>query len=628
MKKWMFNFNRRGGRAVLMAVLLLFVISFSMGNSQMISDKQADEGIRKLASSEEEGSSDSEGTITDGEEDIEEDATGEETTEENTTGEKTTDADEDTTDADDTEETEKEQYKVSYNKNVPTGASVTGAVVDAQSPYFEGDEVEVLANGVLGDAKNKGFSCNGYSFECWNTEADGSGTPYFPGETFVITEDTTLYAQWQVLITINSFEITPRTIAISQGENYSFSVVVRGTGNLTKEATWEITGQNEEGTTTIDQLGNLHIDREETAGTITVRAISKDMPDRWATATVAVQELVRYDISYNGTGGMGDMTSHNSRYINGTKITIADCAFNRPGYDFVSWNTAVNGNGYTLYPGDEYEMTQDIVMYAQWKRNRDYVESEPEPVEEEPVAEVVKTDKDYAEDTIVLIEAIGEVTVQSLPQIQLARQSYDALTNEQKELIGETELQKLLLKEQLYKEQFGGGSSIVFEIVGNTIVPGTVTTRAQKALAKGAKFNAGGFRYKVTTSSLKAGTVTLVKPLKPSNLKKAVIPAKVTCDGVTYKVTGVSGNAFKDCKKLTKLTVGSNVTTLGKTLFSKNNKCKTVVIKSGKLTKISQNAFQELPKKAAITMPDKKYRAYEKLLKKSNIRSDIRLKTY
>ena len=36
----------------------------------------------------------------------------------------------------------------------------------------------------------------GYTFGSWNTASDGSGTSYEPGDTFTITEATTLYAQW------------------------------------------------------------------------------------------------------------------------------------------------------------------------------------------------------------------------------------------------------------------------------------------------------------------------------------------------------------------------------------------------------------------------------------------------
>lgn len=42
-----------------------------------------------------------------------------------------------------------------------------------------------------------GFTRTGYTFTGWNTHIDGTGTSYQPGATLVMTENTTLYAQWQ-----------------------------------------------------------------------------------------------------------------------------------------------------------------------------------------------------------------------------------------------------------------------------------------------------------------------------------------------------------------------------------------------------------------------------------------------
>lgn len=43
------------------------------------------------------------------------------------------------------------------------------------------------------------FTREGYNFTGWNTEADGTGTSYADGATVNLTENTTLYAQWQFL---------------------------------------------------------------------------------------------------------------------------------------------------------------------------------------------------------------------------------------------------------------------------------------------------------------------------------------------------------------------------------------------------------------------------------------------
>ena len=41
------------------------------------------------------------------------------------------------------------------------------------------------------------FTRHGYRFICWNTKADGTGTAYTEGQTISLTENTTLYAQWE-----------------------------------------------------------------------------------------------------------------------------------------------------------------------------------------------------------------------------------------------------------------------------------------------------------------------------------------------------------------------------------------------------------------------------------------------
>lgn len=80
--------------------------------------------------------------------------------------------------------------------------------------------------------------------------------------------------------------------------------------------------------------------------------------------------------------------------------------------------------------------------------------------------------------------------------------------------------------------------------------------------------------------------------LKPQNTKitKVTIPSKVTLNGITYKVTGIANNAFKNCKKLTSVTMGENVTSIGKSAFSGCIKLKTVNF-GKRLVLIGESAF-------------------------------------
>ena len=73
-------------------------------------------------------------------------------------------------------------YTVTYNAN-----GGVGILTDDNSPYVDGTEVTVLDNS---------FTRHGYSFNGWNTQADGLGTSYSIGAKFSISENTTLYAQW------------------------------------------------------------------------------------------------------------------------------------------------------------------------------------------------------------------------------------------------------------------------------------------------------------------------------------------------------------------------------------------------------------------------------------------------
>jgi uncharacterized repeat protein (TIGR02543 family) len=72
---------------------------------------------------------------------------------------------------------------VTYDAN---GGS--GTVPVDNTEYESEATVTVLGGGNL--------SKTGYSFAGWNTSANGSGTPYNEGNTFSITTNTVLYAQW------------------------------------------------------------------------------------------------------------------------------------------------------------------------------------------------------------------------------------------------------------------------------------------------------------------------------------------------------------------------------------------------------------------------------------------------
>ena len=180
---------------------------------------------------------------------------------------------------------------------------------------------------------------------------------------------------------------------------------------------------------------------------------------------------------------------------------------------------------------------------------------------------------------------------------------------------------------------------------------------------------------KIEVTDVKKKEVEYKEPAN-KKAKTVSIPATVKIDGVTYKVTKVDDNAFKNNKTVTKVTVGSNIKTIGKNAFSgatklktvkigKNvttigsnafkgcssltsvtlgskatkiganafsgcKKLKTIKITSTKLTSktVSKNAFKGLTKATTIKVPKKKLSAYKKLFKQKGLSSKVKVKGY
>ena len=110
-------------------------------------------------------------------------------------------------------------------------------------------------------------------------------------------------------------------------------------------------------------------------------------------------------------------------------------------------------------------------------------------------------------------------------------------------------------------------------------------------------------KVKVTSSSKKNPTVTVTK-ITDKKAKKLTIPASVKVKGVTYKVTGIADKAFKNNKKLTTVTIGSNVNKIGKEAFSGCSALKKVTIGKN-VTSIGNKAFYKCTKLASVTIPAK-----------------------
>lgn len=174
-------------------------------------------------------------------------------------------------------------------------------------------------------------------------------------------------------------------------------------------------------------------------------------------------------------------------------------------------------------------------------------------------------------------------------------------------------------------------------------------TNTTKSPSKGTvlKDSKNKVSYKVVTQSK---TVTFYK-VNNKKATKIVIPATVSLNGIKYKVTAISDNAFNGCKKLKSVTIGKFVTTIGNNVFFKCTalkkitipssvtrigkkafygckKLKSITIKTKKLKSkfVGTQAFKGIYKKAVIKVPKKQKKAYTKWLRKRGVTKKMKIK--
>lgn len=128
----------------------------------------------------------------------------------------------------------------------------------------------------------------------------------------------------------------------------------------------------------------------------------------------------------------------------------------------------------------------------------------------------------------------------------------------------------------------------------------------------GTKYTVGGNQYTV----LKAGLSVRFSKANPK-AKTVTIPNTITVDGINYKVAEVGANAFKNNKKVKKVTIGANVVKVANKAFNKCPSLRNVIIKTTLLTKktASKKCFSKVHKKMIIKVPKKVKKTYVKIFK-------------
>ena len=235
---------------------------------------------------------------------------------------------------------------INYDPNPPTGRT-PGGQGTANWTGHTGDTQAIGANG---------WTVDGYTFIGWNTSADGKGTAYAPGTTWIANGTLTLYAQWtpgQAGLTYDGNGATGGKTDPQPGKTDE-KINVRGNG-FTRDGYMFVTWNTQAG----------------------CKGKAVNPGDEWtlqgSSTLYACWAGTAQTLAYHGNGATGGNTAVQSGKT-GDELTTNANGFTRDGYTFVRWDTAKDGSG-TAYGEGKNGVSQYTMkpagndLYAIWKAN-------------------------------------------------------------------------------------------------------------------------------------------------------------------------------------------------------------------------------------------------------------------
>lgn len=235
---------------------------------------------------------------------------------------------------------------INYDPNPPTGRT-PGGQGTANWTGHTGDTQAIGANG---------WTVDGYTFIGWNTSADGKGTAYAPGTTWIANGTLTLYAQW-----------TPG----QAGLTYDGNGATGGKTDPQPGKTDEKINVRDNGFT---RDGYMFVTWNTQAG---CKGKAVNPGDEWtlqgSSTLYACWAGTAQTLTYHGNGATGGNTAAQSGKT-GDELTTNANGFTRDGYTFVRWDTAKDGSG-TAYGEGKNGVSQYVMkpagndLYAIWKAN-------------------------------------------------------------------------------------------------------------------------------------------------------------------------------------------------------------------------------------------------------------------
>lgn len=254
-------------------------------------------------------------------------------------------------------------YTVTYDAN---GADTDGTVPEDGKAYQSNDLVTVLGN-------TGKLTREGYTFGGWNTKQDGTGTTYQPGDTFTITDDTTLYAMWTAneahKVTYDANDGDGNVPTDNETYGPGQTVTVKEATDLTKEGAQFAGWSTVEYRDTLTDLSKVEVLYGKD-GTFLMGSTDVTLYAVWATPeAMSVFYKMDFDFTVAGSSTLGlrngiatlpsEMFFKPSSTVNIKALQPYDLA---DGYVFCGWSYEQDSP--TTIQDPNITITQDTTLYA------------------------------------------------------------------------------------------------------------------------------------------------------------------------------------------------------------------------------------------------------------------------
>lgn len=404
---------------------------------------------------------------------------------------------------------------------------------------------------------------------------------------------------------VSQIAISERTLTMTPGESYQPSVQVYPSNTLNKE--YRVCSDNE-AVVTVEENGTIRAVSEGTADIIFMAVNSSAA----ARVSVTVSSVSDTGTIHKILLDAGDGTVSPQRLeVQDGQTAVLPCPM-QEGYYFVGWyNAPEAGNEIT----SETAITQDMTLYARWTDTRPSNPELPDPDTPDPddpdpdIPNPDNPDPDNPDpDAPDPDDPDPDTPDPDTPDPD--NPEPDTPNPGTPSVPGNTQA-----------PQTGNGAG--------TGQAGSQTPQAAARYRIGDVFSSNGLRYRVTDAGQTQGQVQLIGTTGAVR-KNLVIPAEIVSlsTGQRFRVTAIGNNAFKNQKKLRKVTIGKNVRVIGKRAFFNCKKLRTITIKSKMLTKktVGAKAFRGIYARASVKVPKKKRTLYRKILRARGAGAQVRIR--